>query len=333
MNIKLLGLFLAFLISSSFRTVTYKSTSSIHANVTETMNDTIIKIESKPHLGFNFPYYIRIPKNVNIDITQFLLVEINNTGNNDTLSFHEKRTYMQVKPNSFGSSICQKLKLPFLVPVFPRPVKDWKIYTHAFDRDVALIKEGEMKRLDLQLIAMIEDAKIQLMKHKIKLHNKILMTGFSASGTFANRFTLIHPEIIAGVACGGINAIPILPIKKIKKYDLNYPLGINDFEKIFGDSVKYNSYRKIPQYLYMGENDKNDAVLFDDGYDKNERKTVFKILGKTMMPIRWNNCKSVYEKEQISATFKTYSGIGHETNKEVFTDVCAFFNTIIESYD
>ena len=83
----------------------------------------------------------------------------------------------------------------------------------------------------------------------------------------------------------------------------------------------------------MGKYDKNDAVLFDDGYDRNERKTVFKTLGNTKIPTWWNTCKSVYEKQQISATFKTYTGIGHETNKEVFTDVCAFFKNIIERYD
>lgn len=329
LKIYLKGLFILFLYLQS---VTCISAQVTYPGVKQTMNDTILKFEAKPELGFNYPYYIRIPKGVDTEITQFLLVELNNTGNNDTLSFHERNAFMQAKKNSLGSSLCRELYLPFLMPVFPRPATDWKIYTHAFDRDAALIQDGEMKRLDLQLIAMIEDAKTQLLQYEIKLHDKILLNGFSASGTFANRFTIIHPEKVAGVACGGINAMAILPIKTLEKHDLNYPLGINDFEKIFDKSVDFDSYRLVPQFLYMGENDHNDAVLYDDAYDESERITVFESLGKTLIPTRWNKCESVLKEENIEATFKTYSGIGHETNQEVFKDVYAFFKNIIDGH-
>jgi len=291
--------------------------------------DTVLKIEPRPDLGFHFPYYLRIPKGLNANETGYLLVETNNTGNNDTLSHHEKGAYLETIRNSLGSSLCTKLKIPFLVPVFPRSTTDWKIYTHAFDRDAALIREGDWKRLDLQLIAMTEHAKTVLKKSGIMVREKILLNGFSASGTFANRFTLIHPERVAGVACGGINGIPVLSIAKLGNTALKYPIGISDFEQLFGIKFNLEAYRKVPQYIYMGEKDSNDAVLFDDGYSKRERKIIFKKLGRVMMPDRFRKCETVYVQNKINSTFTIYPGIWHETDKKVFTDVIDFFTRIM----
>jgi hypothetical protein len=178
---------------------------------------------------------------------------------------------------------------------------------------------------------MIKDAKKHLLKLNIKTQDKILMNGFSASGTFANRFTLIHPEIVAGVACGGINAFPILPIRTLGKGALIYPLGLFDFEKIFDKKADLQTYKKVPQFLYMGENDDNDAVLFDDAYSKKERAVIFKYVGKKMMPDRWTLAQNIYLKNNINAEFRTYKGIGHETNKTVFDDLISFYQRIIQN--
>lgn len=295
-----------------------------------TLIDTVIKIESNPKLGFNFPYYLRIPKGLNQNEIQYLLVETNNSGINDTLLYHEKETFLETIRKSLGASLCSKLKIPFLIPVFPRPAKEWRIYTHAFDRDAASIKEGEMRRLDLQLIAMVEHAKIVLKQYGINSKDKFLMNGFSASGTFCNRFTLIHPTRVAGTACGGINAIPILCIDKLGKTKLKYPLGTSDFELLFGTHVNLEEYKKIPQFIYMGQNDKNDAVLFDDAYSKSERKIIFNLLGKQMIPDRFSKCESIYTQNKVNSTFKVYPGIGHETDRKVLNEVAEFFNKIIE---
>lgn len=297
--------------------------------IASTPTDTIIKVDRNPELGFNFPYYLRIPKGLNQNEIQYLLVETNNSGVNDTLLHHEKETFLETTRKSLGGSLCSKLKTPFLIPVFPRPAKEWRIYTHAFDRDAARIKEGEMKRLDLQLIAMIENAKIVLKKYGINSKDKFLMNGFSASGTFCNRFTLIHPTLVAATACGGINAIPILCINKLEKTELKYPIGTSDFKSLFGTDVNLEEYKKVPQFIYMGENDKNDAVLFDDAYSNSERKIIFKLLGKQLIPDRFSKCESIYIQNKVNSTFKVYPGIGHETDKKVCDEVVEFFTKII----
>jgi hypothetical protein len=156
--------------------------------------DTLLRIEPKPGSGFNFPYYVYIPARTRLNTQLHLLVETNNSGLNDTLEFHDKEAAKAAKRNSLGSSIARRLRVPYLVPVFPRTQKEWKVYTHAIDRDAMLIKGGENKRLDLQLIAMIEDAGKVLAALGITINKKVLLNGFSASGTFANRFTCIHPD-------------------------------------------------------------------------------------------------------------------------------------------
>ncbi|MES2514985.1 MAG: hypothetical protein V4580_12610 [Bacteroidota bacterium] len=321
------ALFLLFIISS------YSSNAfaqEIHARENELAKDTIIKFDPDSASGFYYAYFIRLPKGTKVNAPQFLLVETNNSGANDSLAFHERETYLEVIKNSLGSSLCKNLKVPFLVPVFPRPKKDWKYYTHALDRDVALIKDGSMKRLDEQLIAMTKHAKLQLQKMGILINEKIMLNGFSASGSFANRFTFLHPELVAAVACGGINAIPMLPVKTLESSKLIYPIGIYDYQKLFSDTVHLTAYKKVPQFIYMGGKDENDAVLFDDAYSDKERAIIYKCLGKTMQPDRWIKCQDIYKKELVNATFKTYGNIGHQTDKEVFVDVSAFFSRTMQ---
>lgn len=290
-----------------------------------TLADTILFIEANPVLGFNFPYYLRIPKNVNKTFTQYLLVETNNAGYNDTFQYHINSTYWQIKKNSLGGSLCYNLKIPFLMPVFPRTVKDIHIYTHAFDSDAAKIKKGDQVRLDLQLIAMINHAKQVLKTFGIESKEKVFMNGFSASGTFANRFTLIHPNMVAAVACGGINAIAALPLARVENQKLPYPIGIYDFEKLFGKAFDLETYIKVPQLLYMGENDANDATLFDDAYTKTERKIIYTVLGKNMIPDRLKKCENLYTSANTNAVFKIYPKLGHETEQTIFLDVYYFF--------
>ncbi len=92
------------------------------------------------------------------------------------------------------------------------------------------------------------------------MKDKIFITGFSASGTFANRFSLLHPEKIKATASGGINAIAKLPVAKLDGKTLNYPLGIGDIKKITGKRVNMKAFINLPKFLFMGELDNNDAV-------------------------------------------------------------------------
>jgi hypothetical protein len=294
-------------------------------------NGELIFTEARPESGFNFPYFLFIPDKMSVQNEQVLIVEPNNSGfaDNDLQKHIEKAQRTATREFYTGNYVARKLQYPLLVPVFPRTRTNWKIYTHAFDRDVASQKDNELERIDLQLLAMAEDAKNVLAEKGFRLNNKFLMAGFSASGTFVNRFTAIHPEKVMATAAGGINGLLILPLEKLENELLNFPLGVNDFQDLFGKLFNAEAFKNKPQFLFMGELDDNDAIPYEDGYDLGERVLVFKLLGEEMQPARWQKCREIYGQENVNATIKTFPGIGHEQPEAVKDEIVEFFKNHI----
>lgn len=287
--------------------------------------DSLIIVKSNPEKGFHHEYILFIPKGTPIDKKIFLLVEPNNTGKiTDSIEVHKKYAVDLASVSSVGNNISTELKIPLLVPIFPRPASQPLMYTHALDRDIILEKSPELKRLDLQLLEMIEDAKNILISMDVPVDSKIFMNGFSASGTFTNRFSFLHPEKIKALAIGGFNGKLMIPQKKINKFKLNYPIGINDFPKLFGKNFDIDTYRQIPQFIYMGKLDDNDAIQFDDAYDEKERKIINDNLGSHVQD-RYQACQKIYQENNINAIFTTYENVGHWTTSEVNLAVILFF--------
>lgn len=287
--------------------------------------DSLIIVEKKPEKGFFSDYILFIPRGTPINKKIFLLIEPNNTGKlSDSIEVHKKAAIDLASVSSVGNNISTELRIPILVPVFPRSASKPLTYTHALDRDVMLEKSDELKRLDLQLLEMINDSKNVLKALMIDVEDKILMTGFSASATFTNRFSFIHPDKIQALAIGGFNGELMFPQNEINGVTLNYPIGINDFEKLFRQKFDLETYKSIPQFIYMGELDENDAVQFDDAYSKKERKIINENIGATVQE-RYLECKKIYLKANINATFKTFEKVGHWTTKNMHSEVISFF--------
>lgn len=284
--------------------------------------EKIIEVEAEPKKGFSFPFLLKIPASID---TNYLVVETNNTGAvSDDFDVHYQSAKKAIVGNTVGPWVAKKLKSPILIPAFPRPKTDWEIYTHALDRDTLLVESGKLKRLDLQLLAMISQAKKILANHSVKIKDKVILTGFSASGSFVNRFSMLHPESLQLVVAGGLNGILMLPVDKISDEKLNYPLGINDFKNITGTDFNKTKWASLPQFLFMGENDTNDAVKYDDAYSDVERKAIHSVLGQNMQPERWTKCQDIYKANDVNVVFHTYKDIGHGTNLKIHNDILSF---------
>lgn len=301
---------------------------SAQSTKTETFQkDSLIIIEKKPLAGFFSDYILFIPKGTRLNQKTLLLVEPNNTGKvSDSMEIHKKYAIYLASENSVGNNISTALQIPLLVPVFPRSSSKPLTYTHALDRDVMTEKSTELKRLDLQLLEMISDSQKILKALKIEVEDKFFMSGFSASATFVNRFSFIHPDKIKALAIGGFNGKLMLPQNEIKSLKLNYPIGINDFEKLFGQKFDIETYRSISQFIYMGELDDNDAVQYNDAYSRKERKIINGNIGETVQK-RFRECQKLYVGANINPTFKTYENIGHWTTSEMNLQVIEFFLT------
>jgi len=297
--------------------------------------NSVIKISAKPDKGYNYPYYLLIPKGTFEDTSKkYLVVEPNNSGYpSDSLLFHEidvricMRDYGTWSGGAGGYQVATELKTPLLMPVFPRPTSEdgAGIYTHALDREAMTIKGKPYERVDQQLIAMIDDARGLLAEYGIALEQKVFMVGFSASGDFVNRFTVLYPELVKAIAS---STSTIFPAASYEGVTLKYPLGIADIKNFTGKPFNAAEFRKVAKYIYTGDQDRNDGVT--DEWDKNGKEYVAamrKLFGAELFPDKWNKKIDIINDLGYgeSYQFHIYKGIGHSISSGMFDDIVKFF--------
>jgi len=253
-----------------------------------------------------------------------LLVQPNNTGTiSDNAKVHQKGAWMT---GFERHKIANDLNVVLLVPAFIRPAEDWHIYTQALDRDAVVTKRKDLIRIDLQLLAMIDEARALLKEDGIESNEKFLLQGFSASGMFANRFTILHPEKVLAVVAGSPGGWPIAPVNYYKEVLLAYPAGIGDLEVLTGKAFDSLSYVGIPQLIIMGSADDNDSLDFTDGWDKEAASIVDGFFGKDPLS-RWPHAEALYRQAGAKVKFVLVEGVGHDRKKlqsygvEFFADI------------
>jgi len=295
-------------------------------------NGELIFVEASLEDNFEYPYFLFIPNNAIQNEKVFVIIEPNNSGFvDDDLQKHiEKAERTATKDFYLGNYVAQELKYPLLVPVFPRSKSESNIYTHSLDRDVMLQKGNKLERLDKQLIEMFKDAQSILINKNIQTHPQFLLVGFSASATFANRFTLINPEKVFAVAAGGLNGLLMLPADTLENEVLNYPIGTNDLKALTNKSFTKDLFNKTPQFYFMGKLDENDALPYSDAFGQVEREQIYRLLGEQMQPERWNNCTQIYRNLNVNGTFLSYEDVGHEHPESIKNEIIKFFREEIK---
>ena len=294
-------------------------------------------VEANPEAGFHYPYYLYAPM-VNEEITPLpILVQPNNTGEvSDDLAVHRERAEADIS-GGFSREISDDLGAPFLVPVFPRPEEepvDWSHYIHALDNTSLSIEAGPLERVDLQLLAMVEDAQERLLGKGIPVDSDgMLLNGFSASGNFVERFVTLHPDRVVAATAGGLNGMVTLPIAELGDQSLPYHIGVGDFEALVGEEFDRDTYRRVPQFLYLGEDDDNDTIPFDDAWTGDEfRKFALDIYGEHMQNDRFPLCKAVHAEQETSAVFRMYKDTGH-TPRPATDDLLEFYERVLAGDD
>lgn len=273
--------------------------------------ETLEKFEADPAKGFQWPYYLYVPSTIE---SSHILVITNNTAYaSDDFSVHDQAAQSLV---GWQKDLAKFLGCPLLVPAFPRP-NDYNEagYTHALDEVSLAATSTVYHRLDLQLIAMIEDAINRLDEREIDFEETILMWGFSASGMFANRFTALHPERVKAAAIGAPGGWPIAPVAEYKGVELDYPIGIADLFQLVGYSFDMESFKNIPLYFYLGDQDINDALPYN--------VTLNTYIGTTPVS-RWPIAEEIYNSINCDCEFILYTGIGHEITNQMEEDVNTF---------
>jgi len=98
-----------------------------------------------------------------------------------------------------------------------------------------------LARIDLQLLDMVDHARERLAEQGQEPPAQIILNGFSASGAFANRFCVLHPDRVCSVSAGGISGIVTLPKETSElgtefglseRLTPNYPVGVADIAEL-----------------------------------------------------------------------------------------------------
>ncbi len=250
-----------------------------------------------------------------------ILVQPNNSGiNSDDPREHQRDAWLTGYERH---KIADELGVVLLVPAFIRPGEDWFIYTHALDRDTLTTTRPDLERIDLQLIAMIDKARLTLADSGINTDERIFIQGFSASGMFANRFTVLHPERVKAAAIGSPGGWPIVPISDFNGLALPYPAGIADLEELTGTPFDAETYNAIPQLIYMGSLDDNDSLDFEDGWEQETAQVVDSLFGADPLS-RWKEAEAIYQQAGANVQFLLIEGIGHN-RKELQGYAVEFF--------
>ena len=116
-----------------------------------------------------------------------------------------------------------------------------------------------LTREDLQMVAMVDDARERLKELGIDMDKKIFIEGYSASAMFTSRF-ILHPDRVQAAAFGE-HGWAIVPTERWEDLSLPYPYGTGDIETLTGEPFNLDEFKKVAIFAYMGEKDDNGWAL------------------------------------------------------------------------
>lgn len=284
--------------------------------------DRCQEVSASPSQGFHWPYLLFLPDAIKC---RSLLVVPNNTGfaveNLDLLRANGTCEIQRTL------QLAQRLGCAVLVPLFPRPFETGEggnLYLHALSRASLLTQVESWKRVDLQLLGMVQSARARLEGMGVTTDPKIILSGFSASGSFVNRFAMLHPEAVLAVSCGSPGGWPMVPANAIGDERLDYPLGSSDLQAITGRVLNSDALRQVRWYFFLGDQDTNDATHYRDSFTKAEEDLVNRHFGATL-PARWKHAEQLYARSGMHAQFALFPGVAHVVTLEIQEDIARFF--------
>ncbi len=191
--------------------------------------------------NYNIPYILVLPEYISEDAS--LVVEANNL---------EKEKEEELLNNALitAHNLVSKLEefyAPVLIPILPSTKTLVPYYQQLSKECFTLPQDDIYFRIDIQVLNIINEV-LSYLSNKAKINNKIFLNGYSSSGVFAQRFALLHPEIVQMACIGGASGSIPVPTDL-----LDYPLGIKDYKSITGEEFDIESYSKIIFRYYVGE--------------------------------------------------------------------------------
>lgn len=328
-------------------------------------DENVEYIEANPDAGFHYPYFLYTPPSINSDEEhpRPILVGPNNTPSSEDGFGPHLEQGQRLAEEGRPRAIAERLSVPLLVPVFPRfreEPEPWYVYVQVIDPDTFIMEDSPLERVDTQLLEMVDDATSRLETAGHTIASKIHIDGFSASGTFSNRFTILYPERVNAASHGGTTAktlpkteidddIPVVgdpqwnemsyPVGTDEE-ELPYPIGVANLEELTGTTFNEEAWLNTPQYIYIGNEDRPEPGSrghrsFSNLYDEEALQVhpddrsygmpdlIDDIYGVQNIDERFEVSRAVYENVGAAATFRVYEGYGH-TPRPAIDDLVEF---------
>lgn len=276
------------------------------------ISDKVYKVTAWPQAGYNYDYYIYIPASyATLKPTKILAISIASGGAQGMgPEYYSEWAMNVVVKGNWETKIADNLGTPLVYPAFDRPANG---SAASLTRDAMLIKNDRISRLDLQFIAMIDDAKEFLFdEFDMLFDSKFLMAGYSMSGSFAMRFTFMHPELVQAVVYGGSSCWHMLPYSTAGSTQLIYPVGVSDLESITGKDFDRDAYLSVPKFYFEGEIDSDDIIMFGGLFPRSMLSWFNDYFGSDLTN-RWSNMVKVISGGN-NIKMARYSDIGHWVN-------------------
>lgn len=323
---------------------------------------TEILVDADEENGFNFPYLLYYP-NESIENTYLLVESYNasssNTTNDIDITIAVAIQYGTREGITIGSKIAERMNLPRIMPIIPRlayVVKNQEGFIidyghpHGLDRTTMLIEDyiddvyvwpeyeidgidnayfEKLFNLEEQIYNMIVDAQNKLTQNNYQCNEKVFITGYSASGSFASRFTSFYPTKVKAMFSGGMH-VPFVPATTYQNHDLIYGIGASDHMHINGKEFNLNDYNNVSKMMFLGLLDDNDPLPYSGVFSVDQRELAILLYGNDWLT-RWNNVKDVYYEVGGTGLFVESKSLGHAYSPELISLIEQFFTINMNS--
>lgn len=235
-------------------------------------------------------------------------------------SVHRTQSYNTLQ---WLAPYAEQYQMPVVVVAMPRVDR---LYVHSLHPGTFTTGEEMLRRPDLKLIDAVWNQYLPSLRAAgLAPDSQVYFMGFSSTGMFSHRFTMLHPERVRAVWLGADAPAP-LPSSELDGHRLDYPLGMANVESLTGRPFDFEAYRAIPHFICVGERDvnpNNDTTTYTDIFTEEERLFIKSRFGATN-PDRITFFYEYLVSVGVPAEFRLYAGLGHEVPPQMLQDAFAF---------
>jgi len=310
------------------------------------------KIEADPDAGFHSPYFLYTPDLSSPDL--FSIEESVNDSQERPLvvtaypwgEFEERVEGARQPDGGTTGRIANAMNCP----VVSVPLTLTEGFVGLEPQELTLAHEIEItdprrERVDLQFIAMIEDAKSRLNGGTFTVADQIHYDGGSSAADFIERVAPLHPEHIS-VFSAGANGYSFLPIEELtddipvhgnpERTTVPYPIGAGNLEELTGEAFNKEAWMDIEQFRWIGGGDQdpnNPENYIHKRFRDDHREisqVVEEIFGTLQVDDRFETSREIYDHLNVPATFRKFEGQPHTPDWEYRVETVDFHKEQIE---